>query len=161
MEMIAPNAWVSAEYSVTDEAGNVIDSSEESGPMEFVFGYDAVLPVLETQMAGLRVGSEKKIAIKPEDGFGELDPELIFLVNKTDLPAQDLAIGDEFDFVLPTGETDAVVTVVEILENQVRCDANHPLAGQTIVYQVQVKSIRAASEEEIAEALSDAEDDED
>lgn len=161
MEAISFNAWVSAEYSVTDAEGTVIDSSEESGLMEFVYGYGSVLPALEEKLASLKAGDERMIAIAPEDGFGEIDPELIFLVDKADLPTTEIEVGDEFDFVLPTGEMDAVVSVLEVLETQVRCDANHPLAGQTITYQVQIRSVRAATPTEIAAAVAEAEADED
>ena len=158
---VRANDWVSAEYSVRDEDGNVIDSSKDSGPMEFVVGYGAVLPHLESEMLGMKVGETRRAVIPPAEAFGEYDAELVFLVDKAELPKEgEIEVGDEFDFVLPTGEADAVVRVLEVVGPDVRCDANHPLAGKQLVYDVKVLTLREATPDEIGEAAAAMDDDE-
>jgi FKBP-type peptidyl-prolyl cis-trans isomerase SlyD len=154
MEVIEANARVTLTYTLRDEDGNVLDSSEHegSGPIEYVHGYGMVVPGLEAALAGMRVGEKKEIKVLPAGAFGDADPELVLEVDRADFPRPDhVRVGDELIAESPDGD-EVVMRVVEVKEDAVVVDANHPLAGKTLHYAVEVRDVRAATETEIEEA---------
>lgn len=154
MESIQPNAHVVLDYELRDDAGKVLDSSEsEDGePIVYVHGYGMIVPGLEAALVGLKAGDAKEVTVAPEAGFGEHDEELVLEVDRSDFPRPDaVAPGDELVAESPEGE-EAMMRVLEVKEDSVVVDANHPLAGKTLQYKVRVKEVRAATDEEIAAA---------
>jgi FKBP-type peptidyl-prolyl cis-trans isomerase SlyD len=143
-----------------DEAGGVLDDSgaEDGEPIEYVHGYGMLVPGLESRLVGLKVGDAKKIVVPAEEAFGERDPELVLDVERSEFPEPDqIEIGDEFVAESPDGD-EAVMRVVEIKGDSVVCDANHPLAGITLHYDIKVREVRAATDDEIQAAAEDLED---
>lgn len=154
MDSIQPNARVVLEYELRDESGAVIDSSAQEGgePIVYVHGYGMIVPGLEAGIVGMKVGDEKEVTVAPEAGFGEHDEELVLEVDREELPRpKEVKVGDEMVAESPEGE-EAVMRVVEVNDDTVVVDANHPLAGKTLLYKVKVREIREGSEAEIAEA---------
>jgi FKBP-type peptidyl-prolyl cis-trans isomerase SlyD len=156
MKTIQPNARVVLEYTLKDEKGTVLDSSdaEDGEPIVYVHGYGMLVPGLEVALMGLEVGSVKDVTVSPDEGFGDRDDELVLEIDRGDFPdPKKVAIGDEVVAESPDGD-EVPMRVVEVKADTVVVDANHPLAGVTLRYSVIVKEVAAASEEEIAEAAA-------
>jgi FKBP-type peptidyl-prolyl cis-trans isomerase SlyD len=154
VDSIEPNAHVVLEYELCDESGAVVDASdrEDGEPIVYVHGYGMIVPGLEAGVAGMKVGDEREVVVPPEAGFGEHDDELVLEVDREDLPRpKEVKTGDEMVAESPDGE-EAVMRVVEVKDDSVVLDANHPLAGKTLRYKVKVREIREGTEGEIAEA---------
>ena len=156
MDTIQPNARVVLDYALRDDAGETLDDStaEDGEPIVYVHGYGMIVPGLEAGLAGLRAGEEREIVVSPEEGFGVPDEELVFEVDREDFPnPQKVAPGDELVAESPDGG-EIPLRVLEVRDDSVLVDANHPLSGQTLHYKVKVREIRAATDEEIAEAAA-------
>src|SRR5688572_29964847 len=111
-----------------------------------------IVPGLEVGIIGLKVGEEKEVVVSPDEGFGEHDEELVLEVDRADFPRPaEVQVGDEMVAESPEGE-EAIMRVVEVKDDTVVVDANHPLAGKTLRYKVKVREIREGTEAEIAEA---------
>ena len=168
MVKIQPNAFVSLDYTLKDEDGELLDSSdadpeegEEAHPIDYVHGYGMLVPGLEAALVGLETGDEREIVVSAEDGYGEHDEELVLEVERSEFPdPAKVAEGDEFLAESPDGD-DVPMRVVEVKGDSVIVDANHPLAGLALHYKVKVLIVRNATEEEIENAareLAEAEE---
>jgi FKBP-type peptidyl-prolyl cis-trans isomerase SlyD len=156
METIGPNAHVVLDYTLRDDEGLVLDGSDTDGgePIAYVHGYGMVVPGLEVAIVGMRAGQEKEVVVEPAGGFGERDEELVLEVDRSEFPQPEaVSAGDELVAESPDGD-EVPMHVVEVKEDTVIVDANHPLAGKTLRYQVKVREVRAATEQEIAQAAA-------
>lgn len=151
---IQPNAYVTLHCRLEDAAGARLDEGDE--PIEYVHGYSILVPGLENALVGLKVGDEKKVVVKPEDGFGDRDEELVLEVDRAEVPSH-VAPGDELLAESDDGE-EAPMIVVEVRKDSVIVDANHPFAGKTLHYHVKVVGVREASATEIEEAAAEYEE---
>src|SRR5688572_4353438 len=154
---IQPNSHVTLAYTLRSPAGEVLDASdlEDGEPIRYVHGYGMIVPGLEAALLGLKAGDKKEVRVAAEDGFGTRDEDLVVEIDRTELPdPKRVEIGDELVAEAEGGE-EIVLRVVEIMPDSVRVDANHPLAGQDLVYSVEIKEVRPATDEEIAAAASD------
>ena len=157
---IQPNSFVILEYELRDDEGEVLDASdaEDGEPIEYVHGYGMLVPGLEAALAGLKVGDEREVIVPAEAGYGERDESLVLQLDKSDLPeGGKVDLGDELVAESPDGD-EIAMTVVELKDDVVVVDANHPLAGMTLRYQVKVVEVREATAEEIEQAASDLDD---
>jgi FKBP-type peptidyl-prolyl cis-trans isomerase SlyD len=163
MSKIQPNAFVSLDYTLHDDDGELLDESggEEGQPIDYVHGYGMLVPGLEAALSGLEMGDERDIVVSAEDGYGEHDEELVLEVERSEFPdPAKVQPGDEFLAESPDGD-DVPMRVVEVKGDSVVVDANHPLAGLSLHYKVKVLVVRSATEEELetaARELSEAED---
>ena len=147
---IAANTAVSIDYTLTNDAGEVIDSSAGGAPLVYLQGAGNIIPGLERSLSGKQAGDELKVAIEPEDAYGEYTPELVATLGKEMFEGVDeLEVGMQFHASGPDGAMQ-IVTVRDIDGDQVTVDGNHPLAGQRLNFDVKVVNVRAASDEEIA-----------
>ncbi len=157
---IQPNTHVTLDYELRDDDGEVLDASagEDGEPIRYVHGYGMLVPGLEAALAGLAVGDERDIVVPAEAGYGERDEELVLRIDRSELPeGGKVEVGDELVAESPDGE-EVAMTVVELEDDAVVVDANHPLAGMTLRYSVKVREVRAATSEEIEQAASDLDD---
>lgn len=146
---IARNKVVYLDYVLRDDSGQVLEETE-GDPFAYIHGLNQLVPGLESRLEGLDVGDERELVVPPEEGHGMPDPEGIFTVPRDAFPeGQQISVGDLLMGEGEDGET-MPVRVVEVQEQEVRVDANHPLAGQTLHYTVSVRHIRDATPEEIA-----------
>ena len=121
----------------------VIETSKDRDPLEFKIGDGNVIPGLEQGVIGMAVGDKKTIAISPEDAFGQPQEDLVVDINKSDFPKDvELAAGVYLNIESSDGK-EFKAKVVEIKEDTVILDANHPLAGVTINYDVELLEIRS------------------
>ena len=128
----------STEECDTDDCG----CGHESGPMELVLGSGEFFPAVETALEGMSAGEKKTVVIPAAEAFGEFDAEKVFSVPASDLPEEfDAMVGDE---LILTGDDDEElgVTVVEITEETITFDANHPLAGQDLTFELELLEIK-------------------
>ena len=142
---------ISFHYTLTNEGGEVIDTSRDSAEaFSYLEGQSQIIPGLERQMALLNVGDKRKIEVHAGDAYGEHDEQLIVDVPRTKLPnADELQEGDQFQASGPNGEM-ILFSVIEINGDQVKLDGNHPLAGENLVFDVEVMAIRDATQDELA-----------
>lgn len=113
----------------------------ESGPMTFVLGEEILFPQIDAAIVGMTPGEKKTVQIAAADAFGEYDKEKIFTVPRSELP-EDLIpeVGDELSLSNEDDE-ELEVVVLEATEDQVTFDANHPLAGEDVTFEIELVSI--------------------
>ena len=156
---IADQTVVSLQFTLTDDDGDVLDSSPDGEPLVYLHGAGSIIPGLETALAGRVPGDAFQVTIAPEDGYGEHDPALLHVTTRAQFAdASGIEIGMQFQ----AGDEDDVetVTVVAVEGDRITLDANHPLAGMTLHFEVEVVAVRAATAEEIAHGHLHGEDDE-
>ena len=140
---------VSTHYTLTDDDDNLLDSTDESEPMVYLHGAENIIPGLEDALTGKAVGDKFKVSIDVEDGYGEVIPELMQTVDISAFEGVDtVEPGMRFESESEDGEFELIV-VKHVEGNQVTIDSNHPLAGLTLNFDVEVIDIRQASSEEI------------
>ncbi len=148
--LIADQHVVAIDYTLTNEAGEVIDSSAGSEPLVYLHGAGNIVPGLENALAGKTVDDELEVSVEPEDAYGEYSAELITTIGRDMFEGVDtLEVGMQFHASAPDGGMQ-IVTIRDIDGEEVTIDGNHPLAGQQLNFKVKVVSVRAASEEEVA-----------
>ena len=147
--MIAKNSVVSIHYQLTNQEGAVIDSSEGKDPLLYLHGSGNIIPGLESALEGKEAGDTVDVTVPPEEGYGTYQKALLQEVPKSAFPdGHEVEIGQTFT---AQGEQGAVqVTVKKIESDTVTVDANHPLAGETLNFAVEVVGVRDATEEEVA-----------
>jgi FKBP-type peptidyl-prolyl cis-trans isomerase SlyD len=150
MMRIGDKKVVRLDYTLRNGAGEVLDTSEGSEPLTYLHGANQIVPGLEKELTGLGAGDAKDVVVAPEEGYGMPDPEGIFGVPRNAFPPEaQLAVGESF--IGEDDEGQAVpVRVIELRDDVVMVDANHPLAGETLYFHVDVREVRDASEEELA-----------
>ena len=147
---VSKDKVVSIDYTLTNNQGQVIDSSQGRAPLAYLHGNNNIIPGLEKELEGKNVGDQLKVAVRPEEGYGNHDPQMVQSVPKTAFKGVDnIQPGMQFQAQGPGGQT-RVVTVTKVDGDNVTVDANHPLAGQTLNFDVTVKEVRDASPDELS-----------
>ena len=143
------NRVVSFHYVLHNDSGEMLDSSEGSDPLSYVEGQQQIIPGLEEALKPLNLGDKKKVTVTPDKAYGVYDKSLIAKIDKKEFPTdEELAVGDQFRLSLP-GKQPRIYTVTEIGGDTVQLDGNHPLAGQTLHFDVEVTEAREATEEDL------------
>lgn len=137
---------ISFHYTLTNPSGEKLDSSEGSEPLMFMEGVGQIIPGLETQLAKLKVGDKKKINVKAADAYGLRDPKNVVTVPRDKMPAKTIKVGDQFQSSQNHGMP---LTVTKVTDKDVTLDANHPLAGVDLTFDVHVTGLRDATAEEL------------
>ncbi|SLN73025.1 FKBP-type peptidyl-prolyl cis-trans isomerase [Ruegeria meonggei] len=141
MTAIKQGDTVRIHYTGTLLDGNVFDSSEGRDPLEFVVGSGQIIPGLDTAMPGLATGEKKRVEIACVDAYGPINPAMRQQIPREGIPDDiPLEPGVQLQMQTPDGQT-LPVTVVETDEATVTLDANHPLAGQDLVFEIEVVSV--------------------
>lgn len=144
---IADARVASIHYTLTDDAGNVLDKSPESQPLRYFHGAGNIVPGLEKALAGKQAGDSLKVEVKPEEGYGPRNDALVQEVPRTAFQGVE-RIEPGMQFHANSERGPLLVTVVEAGDDKVRIDGNHPLAGKTLHFDVSVDEVREASEQE-------------
>jgi FKBP-type peptidyl-prolyl cis-trans isomerase SlyD len=146
---VANDCVVSIHYTLTDDEGNVIDSSIGSEPLNYLHGAGNIIPGLERELEGCEVGTKKQVVVQPADGYGEIEVDLIqTLPREAFSGVEEIEVGMEFHARGPQGQVQVVV-VKDVDEEGITIDANHSLAGKVLNFDVTVEAIREATPEEI------------
>jgi len=139
---------VTLHYTLTDNEGRVIDQSED-GSFAYLHGASNIIPGLENALSGKTAGEELSVAVSPEEAYGVRDESMLQQVPKNMFEdTNQIAVGTQFHAQGPNGEM-LVVTVMEVQEEHVLVDGNHPLAGVELNFDVKIIEVREASEEEV------------
>lgn len=147
---IQDDCVVSIHYTLTNDAGEELDSSVGSDPLVYLHGAGNIIPGLEDALTGSRTGDRIEVTVPPEDAYGPVDPDLIRRVSREAFAGVErVEPGMQFQTQGPNGQV-MRVTVRESGDQGVLIDANHPLAGQTLHFSVSVEGVRGATEEELA-----------
>ncbi len=147
---IAQNRVVLMHYTLKDEHGNTIDSSEGQEPLAYIQGIGNVVPGLEDALEGKSKGDKLQVTVEPTDGYGERNDEMVQQVSKSGFNAEgdeELVPGMQVQIETNNGPSIAMVTKIE--EDDVTLDLNHPLSGVTLNFDIEVVDVRASTEEEI------------
>ena len=136
-------------YTLTDQEGEVIDSSEGGAPLGYLHGHGQIIPGLEKELEGREQGDEFEVTLETEEAYGERDDALVSKVS-SDLfeGVEDVEVGMQFRADSDQGQR--LVTVTEVEGEDVTIDANHPLAGERLHFEVEVQEIIPATDEELA-----------
>jgi FKBP-type peptidyl-prolyl cis-trans isomerase SlyD len=148
---IGPNAFAEIDYVLEGEGGEVLDDStkEDGKRIAYVHGYGMLVPGLEKRLEGLAEGDHADIVVPPEEAYGLHDDDLVYAIDRKDAAAANE--GDEVVLEDEDGD-ETVAHVVEVGDDELLVDGNHPLAGLTLRYRVTVREVRAATTEEIESA---------
>jgi FKBP-type peptidyl-prolyl cis-trans isomerase SlyD len=142
---------VTVEYTLTNEAGKVLDSSRSREPLTYVQGLGNMISGFEAALEGKKAGDKLSFEVAPQDAYGEKDKSLLISVPKERFQnTPDLTAGMRFEVQTPNGTM--VMAVDRIEEDSVILDGNHPLAGSRLHFDVEVVGVREATSEELAEA---------
>lgn len=145
---ITKEALVSFEYTVRDGDENVLETTDGKEPLSYIHGFSSLVPGLEAAMEGKQVGDRFKIALRPEEAYGERREDLLKTVPKENLKGVD-EVKPGMNFQAETEVGNLNFTVVEVLDDTVTVDANHPLAGHTLYFDVVVCDVREPTKEEL------------
>ena len=137
---IEEGSTVRIEYTVTDEAGKLLDSNKGGKSLQFTHGRQEMLPGVERQLLGMHPGEEKKLVVTPEEGYGLVDPAAQTEVPKNLVPPEAQEVGKRLVARNRSGEP-RLVMVKEVKEQTVVLDLNHPLAGKTVLFDVKVLEV--------------------
>lgn len=152
MSTVENQKVVSFHYTLTNNDGEVLDTSrdEDGSPMAYLHGSGQIVPGLEKAMEGKTTGDAFKATIAPEDGYGERQGDGPQSVDRSNFPPEaDIQEGMMFVAEMPDGQQ-APVWVVGVEGDNVLLDSNHPLAGETLHFDVEVTDVRDATAEELA-----------
>ncbi|MDG2500972.1 MAG: peptidylprolyl isomerase [Porticoccaceae bacterium] len=134
---------VTLHFSLALENGHIVDSNFDASPATFTVGDGNLLPGFESPLMGLVDGDEREFSILPENAFGQHNPQNVQSVERNNFEDEELELGTMFSFQNGDGELPGVV--VEVQDNEVMVDFNHPLAGQTILFTVKIISVTPKS----------------
>jgi FKBP-type peptidyl-prolyl cis-trans isomerase SlyD len=146
---VADNMAVSIHYTLTNDDGEVLDSSIGDEALVYLHGGGNIISGLEKALHGKVAGDKFNVRIAPEDAYGELMEEMIQVISRDMFEGIDnIEVGMQFHADVSSGS--GVVTVVNIEDDDITIDGNHPLAGLALTFDVEVIDVRAATEEEAA-----------
>jgi len=147
--LIGDNLVVSMHYKLTDDDENVIDSSEGSDPLVYLHGTGNIIPGLEKELVGKVAGDSLSVRVEPDEGYGEIVPELIETVEISAFEGVDsVEAGMSFEAQGPDGSAQQIV-VKEVDGDEVTIDGNHPLAGVVLHFDIEIVDVREATEKEV------------
>jgi FKBP-type peptidyl-prolyl cis-trans isomerase SlyD len=145
---IAEDKVVSIHYTLKDAGGTVLDASAGGQPLAYLHGAGNIIPGLESALEGCQTGDKLSVTVEPAEGYGERDERLVQAVPRSAFKGvKELAPGMQFQAQGPQGTR--LVVVTQVATDVVTVDANHPLAGQTLHFEVEIAEVRDATSEEL------------
>lgn len=146
---ISNNTVVTIHYTLKNNNGDIIDSSSDAGPFSYLHGANNIIPGLESALTGKTVGEKLDTTIEPKDAYGERHDDLIQVLPRAQFAGvDDLQPGMQFQAESTEGNMQ-IITVTAVNDEEVTVDANHPLAGETLHFSVEILDLREATESEI------------
>lgn len=145
---IANETAVWLQYTLRNAAGEVLDASEDNEPLVYIHGQGDIVPGLEKALDGKLAGTKFSVTVSPEEGYGVRSNSKVQTVARSAFEDDaEIEPGTQFQAEGPDGVS--IVTVVEVAGDDVTIDANHPLAGETLHFEIEVVKVRAATAEEL------------
>jgi FKBP-type peptidyl-prolyl cis-trans isomerase SlyD len=141
---------VSMHYTLTNDQGETLDSSQGRDPLKYLHGASNIVPGLEKALEGKAAGDNVKVTVQPEEGYGPVNPQMVQTVPRSAFQgAPEIKPGMQFQAQGPQGQVQ-LITVTEVSGEEITIDGNHPLAGEVLHFDVTIAEVRAATDEEIA-----------
>jgi len=147
--LIEKNRVVTLQYTLRDEQGAVIDSSSGRGPLSYLHGKGNIIPGLEKALSGKSAGDKLDVTVAPEQGYGARDERLVQIVPRAKF-AQVAGLSPGMQVRAQGPQGPRLVTVVRVDRDFVTVDGNHPLAGRTLHFSLEVAGVRKATHEEVS-----------
>lgn len=145
--VVSPHKAVFFTYKITDDSGEIVEQSDL--PIGYVHGANSdIVKKLEVNMEGCSVGDSIEVHLTPEEGYGDVDPELTFTDDLKNVPAQYHHVGAEVEMTNDEGEVKNF-QVSKIENGKLTVDGNHPLAGKHVTFNITITEIRDATADEI------------
>ena len=145
---VADDTVVSVHFSLTDADGELIDRSADQEPLAYLHGRGNLIPGLENALAGKAAGENFTLTLEPEQAYGEYDRELVQTIPVSDLEGvDDIEQGMQLETENPDGPKTVWVSKIE--GDQVTLDGNHPLAGETLTFEIELVEVREPTENEL------------
>lgn len=156
---VTKDTLVEMHYRLYDAEETLVESTEDEGPVRYQHGQDEILPGLESALEGAEAGGHVRVTVEPEEAYGAYNPEGLVVVPRDQLPEdQEYATGDWLSVTLeddgegdldeggavPGEESEMEMRIVEVREAEVVLDANHPLAGQRVTFDIDVLTVEPA-----------------
>ena len=130
--------------------GEMVDTSKDAEPLQFIQGMGHIIPGLEHELYDLQVGESKKVSVTAQNGYGEVDAEAFMDVPRSAFPAEvPLEVGTQLELKDKSGHP-TMARIDSVTGETVRLDMNHPLAGKQLDFEVTIAALRAATEEEVS-----------
>jgi len=139
-KVIKDGSVVSLQYTLSGDDGKTIESNKGKEPLKYTQGQHQIIPGLEKELTGMKVGGEKRIKVKPEDAYGPIDPKAVQEFPKEKIPPEGQKVGAILTARGPQGQA-IPVKVKEVKEKTVVLDMNHPMAGKTLVFDIKVLEV--------------------
>jgi len=150
---IREKSFVEIQYVLTLDSKEEVDRSDPNKPLSFIFGTNQIVPGLEKKLEGMESGYKGTLVVAPEEAYGEHNPDLIRELPRQNFPDDmEIQSGMVFQANTPHGLTNFMIQ--EVSDDTIKGDFNHPLAGQNLNFEVEVVSVRDATEEEITAATA-------
>jgi FKBP-type peptidyl-prolyl cis-trans isomerase SlyD len=148
MSVIKINSVVTLNYQLKNEQEEVLDSSDETGAMIYIQGAEDILQGIEDAVLGLSTNDKISVTINPDQAYGEYDPELLSTLPIEAFEAiENLHQGMQLEEETPDGPV--LVTIKEVSDKDVIVDANHPMAGHSLIFDLEIKEVRDATSSEL------------
>ncbi len=142
------NTVVSLDYTLKNNAGHVMDSSEGHEPLVYLHGAGFLIPGLEREIEGMEKGQAKTVVVQPEHAYGIRQDELLYVVSKSGFQGEEeMVVGMQVE--LDTDNGPALAFISKIDGDNVTLDLNHPLAGEVLTFDIKIADIREATADEI------------
>jgi FKBP-type peptidyl-prolyl cis-trans isomerase SlyD len=149
MPAIKNGKVVDLAYTLKSTDGEVLDQAEKDDPFTYLHGGSQIVPGLESALEGCKAGDKKKVSVEPAEGYGVKNPDLKLVVSRAQFPA-DVEVESGMQFRAHSADGQEVIFTVEsLVGDKVHIDGNHPLAGETLHFDVEVLSVRDATKEEL------------
>ncbi len=145
---ITDKTAVQIHYTLTNHGGEQLDSSRGEEPLSYLHGAGNIISGLESALAGKVVGDKFSVTIAPEQAYGDIDETMVQVVSKKMFEGMELEVGMQFHADVSHGP--GIITIVDIDGDDVTVDGNHPLAGETLIFDVEVVDVRPATADEVA-----------
>jgi FKBP-type peptidyl-prolyl cis-trans isomerase SlyD len=148
-ERVQDDVVVTLQYKLRLDDGTLVEESEPDDPLVYLHGHDNIIPGLEKALDGMKVGETKTVVVEPEEGYGDYDPDDIGRISREGLP-DDFA--PEVGMLIPIIDeegSEAEVLIVEMDEEDIVVDFNHPMAGERLHFEVEITDLREATAEEL------------
>ncbi len=149
---VGPDTVVGLSYDLFDAEDDLVESSDIVGPLEVVFGYGQLASRVERAIEGKEVGDYVEVSLPPAEAYGHRDPEAIVELEASELPAN-VTEGDELEAENDAGDI-VHIKILEVGGGGVVVDTNHPLAGQTVRFDLRIEEVRPATSHEIGEVTA-------
>ncbi len=147
-QLVADDLVVTMDYILTVD-GEIVDSSEEDGPIQFLQGYGNIIPGLEAHLGGLAVGESLQVSVGAKDAYGEFDPEQIVDIPLDEFP-EEICVEPGVELEMKDQDDDMLFArIVSVGKSRAKLDFNHPLAGKELIFDVKIVALRQPTPEEL------------